>query len=125
MSKKIDKYDIFDLNIDHIEIINEFRIEIGEELSKFQTDHDCLRYLRARRGDIEKAKEMLINTEKWRHTLLKPIPPQDFRYSPNTLLSMQDNFWYLKFSIYNNLFFYKYFSYLLNTIGIIQLILGS
>jgi hypothetical protein len=93
MTKK-EKYDIFDININHIDTINEFRIEIGEELSKFQTDHDCLRYLRARKGNFEKAKEMLIQTEEWRHTLLKPIPPQEFRYSPNTLLSMQDNFWY-------------------------------
>jgi hypothetical protein len=87
MSKK----EIFDEDKDHIEIINSFRENIGSELSDNLTNNDCLRFLRARSGSIEKAKEMLLACEEWRHTLLHQIPPQNLHYSPNTILSMPDN----------------------------------
>lgn len=80
--------EIFSDEICHDERIRELRAVLGQRINSSLSDHDCLRFLRARVGSIEKATEMIMKWYEWRHTLLEPLPPDHLRFSPGTILSM-------------------------------------
>jgi hypothetical protein len=79
---------IFSDEISHEAQILELRESVGTKISTALSDHDCLRFLRARVGSIERATEMIANWYQWRHTLLEPLPPDQLRFSPSTIISM-------------------------------------
>jgi hypothetical protein len=80
--------EIFSDEISHESLISELRESVGEKISSALSDNDCLRFLRARVGSVERAAEMIVSWYKWRHTLLEPLPPDQLRFSPSTMLSM-------------------------------------
>jgi hypothetical protein len=71
----------------HQELIRELRQLLNTDINDELSDHDCLRFLRARNGHLINTQEMLIRWYEWRHNLLDPLPPYNLRFSPNTLLS--------------------------------------
>lgn len=80
--------DIYLDNISHTQIINEFRLLLGDNISLELNDFDCLRFLRARKGNIEQAVIMAQNWYDWRHTLLEPFNSSNgLRFSPNIIMS--------------------------------------
>jgi hypothetical protein len=52
------------------EEISALRGAIGEAASAEMSDWDCVRFLRARNGDLRKATEMVQRWYEWRHTEL-------------------------------------------------------
>ena len=74
----------------HEEFISAVRTQIGPTISSLVTDHDCLRFLRARQGDVTQATAMLRRWHEWRHTLLEPSTPTGLPYSPNIILFAPD-----------------------------------
>jgi hypothetical protein len=51
------------------------------------SDHDCLRFLRACNGHLEKARDKINAYHKWLHRLMEPISDLNgLSFSPNTLL---------------------------------------
>jgi hypothetical protein len=71
----------------HAELINELREVLSPDINDELSNHDCLRFLRARNGNILRTQEMLIRWYEWRHNLLDPLPPYNLRLSPNIILS--------------------------------------
>lgn len=71
----------------HEEVINELRSLLSADINAELTNFDCLRFLRARNGNLIRAQEMIIRWYEWRHNLLDPLPPHNLRFSPNTILS--------------------------------------
>jgi hypothetical protein len=69
------------------DVYADFRILLGSEISFELTDHDCLRFLRARNGSFEKASAMALERHNWRHTIASPLPPRGLCFSPNLLLA--------------------------------------
>lgn len=81
---------IFSDDHPHDEIIADMRLQLNERLNARVSDHDCLRFLRARAGSVPKAVEMLQNQNEWYHKLMDPIPPRSLLFSPNTALLNPD-----------------------------------
>lgn len=84
------RHDIFSDDISHDAPITQLRAVIDPDISARMSQRDMLRFLRARGGSIEKAKEMIISWNAWRHALLPPIPPRNLRFSPNICLLSPD-----------------------------------
>lgn len=80
--------EIYSDDISHEEAVHALREAVGKKISSALTDSDCLRFLRARIGSIEKATEMVLKWYEWSHTLLEPLPPDNLRFSPKTIISM-------------------------------------
>lgn len=80
------------VNVDNIDpsIIQEFRSRVGKSVGDSLTDHDCLRFLRARKGSMVNAAAMAISNHQWKHSFLPPIPPRNLQFSPNIILAMPD-----------------------------------
>ena len=71
----------------HINIIEELRSHLSTVVNTSLTDHDCLRFLRARQGNVPKSVQMVTAWHIWRHTLLEPLPPgNNIQLSPNIIL---------------------------------------
>lgn len=73
----------------HVEIIHEFRYYLDSELSASLSDHDCLRFLRAKEGDVQKSVDMVKAWNEWRHSLQASINSEILKYSANIILSCQ------------------------------------
>jgi hypothetical protein len=73
--------------VTHKNLITELRTFLTDDINHELTNHDCLRFLRARNGDIHRAEEMIIRWYEWRHNLMDPLPPHNLRFSPNVLLA--------------------------------------
>eukprot|EP01038_Epipyxis_sp_PR26KG_P010133 gene10133-13631_t len=58
-------------NENDLEKISAFRLLLSNEINEILTDHDCLRFLRARSYNLNKAKEMVL---KWDHWWKTPLP---------------------------------------------------
>jgi hypothetical protein len=71
----------------HINLIQEFRLQLDQSISNTLSDHDCLRYLRGRRGNVELAVDMCLRCFEWRQTLLDPFPGTNLQFSPNIILA--------------------------------------
>jgi hypothetical protein len=71
----------------HAAPIQELRARLRPATSAAMSDHDCLRFLRARQGAVTAAVVMVEAWQEWRHTLLEPLPPRNsIPLSPNILL---------------------------------------
>mmetsp|Transcript_39691 Transcript_39691/g.40453 ORF Transcript_39691/g.40453 Transcript_39691/m.40453 type:complete len:337 (-) Transcript_39691:320-1330(-) len=53
------------------QLVKEFRNILSNDINSALTDNDCLRFLRARPGQITKSKQMVEAWWKWRNTPLK------------------------------------------------------
>lgn len=73
-----------------VDLINEFRTTVGNDVSNDLADVDCIRFLRARNGNIEKASTMATTWYTWWHTSLSGRNPDD--KTPATILSNIDDF---------------------------------
>lgn len=73
------------------ELMSEFRSSIGEEISKTLTDSDCMRFLRARNGNIAKASTMATGWYEWWHTALSGKNPDNL--TPATILTPINDTW--------------------------------
>jgi hypothetical protein len=83
----MDQSNIFSDDVSHSEIILEFRTALGDNISREMTDRDCLRFLRARKGNIPLAVTMTNNWYDWRHTLMEPMNSESpLCYSPNIIM---------------------------------------
>lgn len=72
---------------DHAEFIAQFRKQLANpKINKLLTDHDCIRFLRARSGSYAKAVDMAIKWYNWRHTEMASLPPTNIKYTPNNLM---------------------------------------
>ena len=83
--KAMERVDVYldDTHIYNVESVHEFRYNLESELSASLSDHDCLRFLRARDGDMTRAVEMAKEWNEWRHSLQS----DNLKYSANFVLS--------------------------------------
>ena len=85
----------------HRPYISDLRDAVGSKISGALSDGDCVRFLRARAGSIDKASEMVLKWYEWRHTLMDPLPLHNIPLSPLTLLATPS---YLDAHPHGNLF---------------------
>jgi hypothetical protein len=81
--------DIYSDDTHLVEVVHEFRYHLESELSAALSDHDCLRFLRAKEGDMPKAVEMANIWNEWRHNLHPSINSEGLKYSANLILTCQ------------------------------------
>ena len=72
------------------EVIDDFRALLGKEASSQMSDHDCLRFLRARNGSFSKGAAMALERHEWKHTIGTPLSPRGLAFSPNILVACPD-----------------------------------
>ncbi len=73
------------------ELILQFRESVGSEVANDLSDLDCVRFLRARNGNIVKASTMATNWYTWWHTSLSGRNPESV--TPATILHQIDDQW--------------------------------
>jgi hypothetical protein len=73
------------------EQIAQLREAIGTEASGALLDHDCIRFLRARNGNVTKAAAMATTWFEWWHTSLSGHNPNDL--TPATILTQIVDHW--------------------------------
>ena len=73
------------------DLINEFRQVVGVEASNDLSDFDCIRFLRARNGNVTKASNMALNWYTWWHTSLSGRNTDD-TIPANILAKVEDHF---------------------------------
>jgi hypothetical protein len=73
------------------ELIGEFRTAVGSDVSNSLGDDDCIRFLRARNGNITKASAMATTWYEWWHTSLSGSNAEDL--TPATILTQIDYQW--------------------------------
>jgi hypothetical protein len=78
---------IFDDEVSHEDIIAEFRSTISDDINKVFSDHDCIRFLKARGGSVVRASQMANAWHIWRHSFLNALPPHNIPLTPNTILA--------------------------------------
>ena len=71
--------------------IQQLRGAIGTEASGALSDSDCVRFLRARNGNVTKASAMATGWFEWWHTALSGYNPNDL--TPATILTPINDHW--------------------------------
>lgn len=74
-----------------VEYVHEFRYHLESDLSASLSDHDCLRFLRAKEGNMSKAVEMAKVWNEWRHNLHPAINSVGLKYSANLILACESS----------------------------------
>lgn len=75
-----------DIHDDEILLIADLRSLLESEISQELSDHDCVRFVRARKQNIEKARDMAVAWYEWWHS-----PLAGSIYTPATILNMGED----------------------------------